>query len=266
MRIVELTNTEIKPGPSGKRLCLYAEDINIPLPLEYIEKQVRKYSKISGLYSKAPVVVSGYVPKNRADVDMGVVEKQVQAEIDKIRLIDLDPDFGKNIVYMGGSPYSPLMFIGEAPGESEDYHQSPFVGLAGKKLTEIIEGGMRIPREAVIICNLLKHRPPNNRDPKKEEIEKYEEFLKAQIELFSPKLIIALGKFSANWILQKPQSTSIGSLRGLVHEIDGGIKVVVTYHPSYLIRQYSVRNRRAVLEDMMMATKELEKMDLIPWW
>lgn len=254
---------EIKHGPSKRRLCLYTNNIGEILPLEYIENQTK--NTVSGQLQKKNKnrIKEVKMPDN---VTIGEVEKLLQKQREQLTLVDQPADFGKTLVYMGGAPYSPLMFIGEAPGGDEDYHGEPFVGLAGKKLQEIIEGGMRIPKEAVVITNLLKNRPPENRNPRPNEIAKYESFLKEQIKIISPKVIITLGKFATNWVLGKPQSTAIKASRGVVHTRDTGIKVIATYHPSYLIRQYSVQNRRAVLKDITMATEVLESMNLIPWW
>lgn len=242
-------DTRIKLGPSGKRFYLNSKDLSL-----YIDPK-----ELKELADKALTV-------GKIERSMGRVEAKLQEEREAVTSLTYGNDFGENIVYMSGSPYTPLMFIGEAPGADENYHSYPFVGLAGKKLTEIIEGGMQIPRDAVVITNLLKRRPPDNRNPLPEEIDKSAVYLNRQIEIIAPKLIIALGKFASNWVLGKPYNTSITSLRGKVHELESGIKVVATYHPSYLIRQYSMKNRVEVLKDVTLAKKCLEDMDLIPWW
>jgi len=256
---------EIKYGPSKKRLCLYTDNIGQVLPLDYIENQAITTSTVAGKLEK-PKKVNMKTVEIPENINFGAIEQLLQSEISEIGQLSIPEDFGKTLVYMGGCPYSPLMFIGEAPGADEDFHGEPFIGLAGKKLTEIIEGGLRVPREAVTICNLLKHRPPDNRNPKTDEIEKYEIYLENQIDLLKPAVIITLGKFATNWVLNNPQSTAIKASRGRVHELDTGIRVVATYHPSYLIRQYSVQNRRAILKDMTMVVDLLTSMNLYPWW
>jgi DNA polymerase len=244
-----IMDSVIKLGPSGKRLCLNGEDLTLKLAPKEVQKLAREALTVGAI-----------------DRQMGKVEAKLREEIESVAALTYGKDFGENIVYMSGSPFTPLMFIGEAPGADEDYHAYPFVGLAGKKLTEMIEGGMQIPREAVVIANLLKRRPPDNRNPHPDEIDKSSVYLKRQIEIINPKVIVALGKFASCWILEKPYNTSITSLRGKVHELEGGVKVVATYHPSYLIRQYSIKNRIEVLKDVTLARNCLKELDLIPWW
>lgn len=244
---------EVKLGASGKRLCMVPSNPKTtPVNKSPIEKM--RNNKMEKVYS-----VSG----PRLDASK---EAALQAAKENLKAAAPDSDFGENLVYMGGSPYSPLMFIGEAPGEDEDIHQIPFVGLAGKQLTAIIEGGMRIPREAVVICNILKWRPPKNRTPKPEEVESAGPDLEQQIDIMRPKVIITLGKCATNWILNRPSSAPLLASRRTVHTLKNGIKVIATYHPSYLIRQYTVANRKAVLRDVTMAKNELEQLNISNWW
>ena len=126
-----------------------------------------------------------------------------------------------------------LVFVGEAPGEEEDRQGLPFVGRAGKLLTDIIEKGMKIKRSDVFICNVLKCRPPNNRDPRPDEIEMCEPYLVRQLEIIKPKVICALGAHAARTLLKTKEST--GRLRGKWHTYHG-IPLRVTYHPAYLLR------------------------------
>jgi DNA polymerase len=136
-------------------------------------------------------------------------------------------------VFMDGTGSSGVLFIGEAPGQNEDEQGVPFVGRAGQLLTDIIEKGMGIKRSEIAIANVLKCRPPGNRDPKPAEKELCTPFLDRQIELLNPKVIVTLGLHASQHILRSTQS--MGRLRGRVHHL-GRRKVVATYHPAFLLR------------------------------
>ncbi|MDH5640965.1 MAG: uracil-DNA glycosylase, partial [Nitrospira sp.] len=159
-----------------------------------------------------------------------------------------------------GHPSSPLMIVGEAPGGDEDAKGIPFVGRAGKLLTDIIEKGMGYKREHVYICNVLKCRPPMNRNPLPEEIEACRGFLKSQIEIINPKVILAVGRFPAQWLTGL--NVAIGQIRGKVHEA-WGRKVIATYHPAYVLRNYTVETRKKVHQDVLLAVEILGKPPLI---
>ena len=161
----------------------------------------------------------------------------------------------KNIVFGSGNPKADLVFVGEGPGADEDEQGLPFVGRAGKKLTEIIEKGMNLDREKdTYICNIVKCRPPGNRDPEKEEIEACNPFLLQQLKAIQPKVVVALGKPAASTLLGR--SVPITKERGTWHEYEG-FKLMLTLHPAYLLRAYTVENRKAVHNDMKMVLKEL---------
>jgi DNA polymerase len=152
-----------------------------------------------------------------------------------------------SIVFGEGNPESPLMFIGEAPGADEDATGRPFVGRAGQLLTKIIES-IEFMREDVYIANILKCRPPSNRNPEKNEITACSGFLKEQIDIIKPKIICSLGKFATMFILNSLDER-ISLYRGRVFDYNG-IKVIPTYHPSYLLRNPS--KKRDVWEDMKL--------------
>jgi DNA polymerase len=135
-------------------------------------------------------------------------------------------------VFGVGNPNAKLMFIGEAPGADEDARGEPFVGRAGQLLTKII-GAMGLTREEVYIANILKCRPPQNRDPLPAEVECCEEYLRAQIGLIKPKYICALGRIAAHWLLKT--EAPLGALRSGSYTYEG-IPVIVTYHPAALLR------------------------------
>jgi uracil-DNA glycosylase len=135
-------------------------------------------------------------------------------------------------VFGVGNPRAKLMFIGEAPGADEDAKGEPFVGRAGQLLNKII-AAMGMKREDVYIGNILKCRPPQNRDPLPSEVECCEEYLRAQIALIKPKYICALGRIAAHWLLKT--EAPLGALRTGQHVYEG-IPVIVTYHPAALLR------------------------------
>ena len=150
----------------------------------------------------------------------------------------------RQIVYGVGNPDADLMFVGEAPGADEDMQGEPFVGRAGQLLTKIIEAiGMR--REDVYIANVIKCRPPGNRNPEPDEVEQCEPFLFRQIDSIKPKVIVALGKFAAQSLLKTTEP--ITRLRGREYKYRDAI-LMPTYHPAYLLRTPSAK--REVWEDM----------------
>ncbi|MBI5095559.1 MAG: uracil-DNA glycosylase [Candidatus Hydrogenedentes bacterium] len=136
-------------------------------------------------------------------------------------------------VFSDGSPYARLVFVGEAPGGDEDRQGVPFVGRAGQLLTDIIVKGMKMNRSDVYICNVLKCRPPENRNPTPAEVEQCEPYLIRQLELIQPKVICALGLYAAQSLLKT--TDTVGRLRGKWHTYHG-IPLRVTYHPAYLLR------------------------------
>jgi len=139
----------------------------------------------------------------------------------------------KKIVFGEGSEDSELMFIGEAPGESEDETGRPFVGKAGELLTKMIEAGITIPRSSVYIANIVKCRPPGNRVPTHTEVSSCKPYLLKQIEVIKPKIIVALGATALNSLLG--ENHAISKVRGKQYKFGNSI-LIPTYHPSYLLR------------------------------
>jgi DNA polymerase len=160
----------------------------------------------------------------------------------------------KQIVFGVGNPQAALMFVGEAPGADEDIQGIPFVGRAGQLLTDIIEKGLKMPRSDVYIANVIKCRPPQNRNPEPDEVETCEPFLFQQIDIIKPKVIVALGKFGAQTLLRTLDP--ISRLRGRVFDYRGA-KLVPTFHPAYLLRNPS--SKREVWEDMKLVLKLLNE-------
>jgi len=160
----------------------------------------------------------------------------------------------KQTVFGTGNPDSRLMIIGEAPGADEDQQGRPFVGRAGALLTDIIEKGMKLRREDVYICNVLKCRPPDNRNPEPDEITQCRPYLERQIEIINPSVLLAVGRFPAQWLCNSQEP--IGQLRGKRFEYKGR-HVVCTYHPAYLLRNYTLDTRKKVHADVMLALELL---------
>jgi DNA polymerase len=182
-----------------------------------------------------------------------ISEKAIRAE--RLTLIDVRKELGdckrcklhrtrKTIVFGEGHEKATLMFIGEGPGYDEDVQGKPFVGRAGQLLTKIIES-INLSREEVYIANIIKCRPPQNRNPEPDEIQSCNPFLMKQINAIQPKIICALGAFSAQTLLKT--DAKITALRGKLYDL-GGIKVIPTYHPAFLLR--NPEKKREVWEDM----------------
>jgi DNA polymerase len=194
--------------------------------------------------SPDPIIASSE-PMKQIDAEPRL--KEIREELGDCRRCKLC-ETRKNIVFGSGNPNADLMFIGEGPGADEDEQGLPFVGRAGKKLTEIIEKGMLLNRERdTYICNIVKCRPPGNRDPEMEEIQACKPFLIEQVRAIQPKVIVALGKPAASTLLGR--AVAITKERGSWHEFEG-IPLLPTFHPAYLLRFYTLENRRAVMEDM----------------
>jgi DNA polymerase len=152
-------------------------------------------------------------------------------------------------VFGVGDPQADWMIIGEAPGAEEDRRGEPFVGRAGKLLDEMLRAVGR-SRNRVFIANILKCRPPNNRDPKAEESAACRGYLQRQIELIEPKIILAVGRIAAQLLLETDEP--VGRLRGCKHQL-GDTPLVVTYHPAYLLRSPS--QKRKAWDDLCLATR-----------
>ena len=158
-----------------------------------------------------------------------------------------------HIVFGVGNPRARLMFVGEGPGRDEDLQGEPFVGRAGQLLTDIITKGMGLNREDVYICNVVKCRPPENRNPEPDEVAACEPFLKKQIDLVRPAVIVGLGKFAVQTLLQS--TVAISKLRGNWHSYHG-IKLMPTFHPAYLLRNPA--DKKLVWQDIKQVMKELQ--------
>ena len=229
-----------------------------------INKVVRQHLEMEkffcGFSVKGNVEASG--PQEQED-NMTVAEKAV--ELEKIaeearqcRKCGLG-SLRTNAVPGEGNPNARIMFVGEGPGADEDAQGRPFVGRAGQLLDKVI-AACGLERSEVFIGNILKCRPPGNRDPRADEIVSCLPYLQRQIEIIDPEIIVALGAHAAKTLLNTTKS--IGQLRGQFHEYCAGIgkppiKLMATYHTAYLLRNYSEENRRRVWEDMKKVLAEL---------
>lgn len=158
-----------------------------------------------------------------------------------------------HIVFGEGNPLADLVFVGEAPGRDEDQKGRPFVDRAGQLLSDIIKA-MGLERKDVYICNILKCRPPKNRNPEPDEIATCEPFLIKQLEAIQPSVICAMGKFAAQTLLKT--ETAISLLRGRFHSYHG-IKLMPTYHPAYLLRNPGAKKQ--VWQDVQMIMEDLQQ-------
>lgn len=161
-----------------------------------------------------------------------------------------------HIVFGEGDPNAEILFIGEGPGADEDRLARPFVGRAGKLLTKIIEDGMKLRREDVYIANIVKCRPPGNRDPEKEEVATCKPFLLQQIRAIRPKVIVTLGRPATSTLLER--TIQITRMRGQWQDFHG-IPLMPTYHPAFVLRQYTEKTRREVWEDMKAVLEKIGK-------
>ena len=228
-----------------------------------LEKAIRQHAEMDTFFTggfctrnaqsqpeKPPTEES--VPNAQGELDeiAGAVRKCRKCPLGSVRT---------NAVPGAGDWRADVMFIGEAPGADEDAQGLPFVGRAGGQLDRIIRA-MTLSRSEVFIGNILKCRPPGNRDPKPDEIVSCLPYLQRQIELINPRVIVALGAHAARTLLDTTKA--IGQLRGQFQEYSPGfgkppIKLMPTYHPAYLLRNYSPDNRRRVWEDMKKVMAEL---------
>jgi uracil-DNA glycosylase len=198
----------------------------------------------------AAATVTAAVPVN-APTDAAAALKAIRDEMGDCQRCKLGAT-RTNLVFGQGSPNSRLMIIGEAPGADEDEQGLAFVGKAGQLLTKIIEA-IGMTRDEVFITNILKSRPPQNRNPEPDEILACQGFLDRQIDAIRPRVIVALGKFAAHWVLKTAEP--ITRLRGKMGEYKG-IPVMPTYHPAYLLRTPSAK--KEVWEDMKVVRGMLQ--------
>jgi DNA polymerase len=230
-----------------------------------INKVVRQHIQMDNFFSggftpKAKASPPEQQRKNNASVAGAAEElEKIADEVRKCRKCGLG-SLRTNAVPGEGKPNARILFVGEGPGADEDAQGRPFVGRAGKLLDKVIIA-CGLKRSEVFIANILKCRPPENRDPRADEIISCFPYLQRQIELINPEIIVALGAPAARTLLNT--NKAIGQLRGQFHEYHAGlgrppIKLMPTYHTAYLLRNYSQENRKRVWEDMQKVLTELD--------
>jgi uracil-DNA glycosylase family 4 len=205
---------------------------------------MNKLIKLKHLYNLAlsgDAYFEGF-SSNSENYDMPDSLKELENIVLNCHLCNLSKSRNR-VVFGEGNPNSKIMFIGEAPGREEDIQGKPFVGRSGEILTKMIENVLNIKREEVYITNIVKCRPPQNRDPKIEEIESCKPYLLKQIEIINPKIIVTLGRIAFKYLLNN--ETPITKARGNLYDFMG-IKVIPTFHPSYLLRNPSKKKEALI--------------------
>jgi uracil-DNA glycosylase family 4 len=224
-----------------------------------LKKVFNQHIELTDFFTGFAVKPAEPVPVSQPqDVDAAGELGRIAQEVDACRKCELG-NLRRNAVPGEGSPNARLVFVGEGPGENEDLQGRPFVGRAGQLLDKII-AAMGLKRSDVYICNIVKCRPPENREPRPDEIISCLPFLKRQLSLIRPKVIVALGAPAAKTLLNT--NKPIGQLRGkffdfYFEDFSPPIRLMPTYHPAYLLRNYSDDNRRRVWEDMKVVVAEL---------
>jgi len=229
-----------------------------------INKVARQHLEMEQFFAGFAVKGQDTAPKPQQQVNAAAIAESARElekladEVRQCRKCDLG-SLRTNAVPGEGSPNARIMFVGEAPGADEDAQGRPFVGRAGRLLDKII-AACGLKRTDVFIGNILKCRPPENRDPRPDEMISCLPYLQRQIEAINPEIIVALGAHAARMLLNTTKS--IGQLRGQFHEYYAGFgrppfKLMATFHPAYLLRNYSDENRRYVWEDMKKVLAEL---------
>ena len=255
----------------GNRRLFYCVNPKATLQFAVMEKDVNINKVVRQHLEMEQFFTGGFAAKGKNSLPQqpeqqdNVVAIEAAKELEKIadevrrcRKCNLE-SLRTNAVPGEGKANARILFVGEGPGADEDAQGRPFVGRAGKLLDKIITA-MGLKRSDVFIGNILKCRPPENRDPRADEIINCFPYLQRQIEIINPEIIVALGAPAAKTLLDT--NKSIGQLRGQFHEYYAGlgkppIKLMPTYHTAYLLRNYSPDNRRKVWEDMKKVLAEL---------
>jgi DNA polymerase len=196
-------------------------------------------------------------PKRAVEAEAAAKLAAVRETVKKCVRCKLLAETRRQTAFSDGPANAEIMFVGEAPGEDEDKQGVPFVGRAGQLLNKIIAGGMKMRREDVYICNIIKCRPPANRKPEPDEAANCREYLEAQIELVRPRVICCLGAVASQFLLNDP--TPVGMMRGRWLEYRG-IPVRVTYHPAYLLRNYTPDARQKVWDDVVEVVAKVREL------
>ncbi len=225
---------------------------------DFSVKRKSKKAETSPVTAPMPAAASSPAPVSEVSSDTAAALSKIADVVRKCRKCEIGST-RLNAVPGDGNPAARLVFVGEAPGADEDEQGLPFVGRSGQLLEKMIIA-MGLTRQKVFICNTIKCRPPENRDPRPDEIGNCMPYLKQQLAAIRPEIIVALGAHAAKTLLDTDKA--IGQLRGQFHEYRFSedlppAKLMPTYHPSYLLRNYSDDNRRRVWEDLQKVMSEL---------
>jgi uracil-DNA glycosylase len=244
---------------SRRRAYLQALDIDVwerrdtPLiqgALPVATENEAEVAKPAAPLARQSELAPGGVTNDVGALDWDALERKVKScTLCPLHATRTKPVFGV------GNRGADWLVIGEAPGADEDRQGEPFVGRAGQLLNSMLKA-MGLAREQVYIANILKSRPPNNRDPQPQEVQACIPYLYRQIELVNPRLILCVGRIAAQTLLETAEP--IGKLRGRLHHIAGGRPMIVTYHPAYLLR--SPGEKRKAWSDMVLAMKTFDQL------
>ena len=218
-------------------LNTYLKEIGVHTPVSIVRSE------------QEPIVASEVTPEINLSESRSL--NALSAKASDCRLCGLAETRNK-VVFGVGNPHADLVFIGEAPGRDEDIKGEPFVGRAGQLLDRMLSG-IGLDREQVYIMNTIKCRPPNNRDPRAEEVQACNIWFEQQLDMLAPKVICLLGRVAAQTVLQT--DATLGSLRGHWHDYNG-IPVWVTYHPAYLLR--SPQQKQRSWQDLLTLSDKLQ--------
>ena len=224
----------------------FGDDLFTPLKNDFAQSKIAKKQIAQTKIAQTESNLQFDINLSKSEIKLQSKEQQLSNQIDFQPATSLDElkiliseckqcalaKTRNKFVFGTGNPNAKVMLVGEAPGADEDMQGEPFVGRAGKLLTDILSA-IKFKREEVFIANILKCRPPNNRNPLPSEMKMCKPFLMKQIELIKPSIILCLGKVAGNALLEN--NLSLTKMRGLVHELKG-IKLIVTYHPAALLR------------------------------
>lgn len=196
------------------------------------------------------------ISQNTQELSLKLTWEELEYKAKNCHACDLCHD-RKNVVIERGSRNAKWMFIGEAPGEQEDIQGKPFVGASGQLLDKMISAMSLNPTTDVYIANIIKCRPPQNRNPNTEEIDACKNYIFNQIELIKPQVIILLGRFAIQTILST--NSAVGKLRGIIHKFNNDIPTIATYHPSYLLRTPDAK--RDAWNDLQLAMRTFSEVN-----
>jgi DNA polymerase len=243
----EIVSPEIVPDKTVPSEIVSHEPIEQKESVEPIVTIFKE--KTETLFSESSISMSKNKTENKSKTELLQELAQQVAQCSRCGELALTRT---QTVFGVGNPDTQLVFLGEAPGADEDKQGEPFVGRAGMLLNDIITKGMKIRREDIYICNILRCRPPNNRNPLPDEAAHCKPFLDKTLEIIKPKFICCLGSVAAKNLLQT--ENSIGSMRGKVYRYNN-IKVICTYHPAYLL--YNPAAKKQTWEDIKLLMREM---------